>query len=269
MYVRLAFAVAAHLEPEILIVDEVLAVGDADFQKKCLGKMDDVSRREGRTVLFVSHNMGIVTSLCPQAIWLDRGSICEQGPAREVISEYLSRRVPDKERLLRLADIPRPSGHDGALRLESIEWLSGLPLRHGEPVKARVRFETRSSVSALTVGIGFANPSGVRLLTYETDFQDGYRPDLSTPGKYAVDVTIDALPAAPDIYGLDIGCRSGDFHALDYLPACSQIEVIAGVNTPGTIVREGAGIRLPSEWAWDFSQSPRKDAAYAALGSAG
>src|SRR5467141_4233045 len=69
MYVRLAFAVAAHLDPEILLVDEVLAVGDTEFQQKCLGKMDEVSRREGRTVLFVSHNMGIVTSLCPNAIW--------------------------------------------------------------------------------------------------------------------------------------------------------------------------------------------------------
>jgi lipopolysaccharide transport system ATP-binding protein len=268
MYVRLAFAVAAHLEPEILIVDEVLAVGDADFQKKCLTKMNDVSRHEGRTVLFVSHNMGIVTSLCPTAIWLDRGSICEQGPAREVISQYLSRRVPDKDRLLQLADMPRHGGPDGPLRLESIEWLSGLPLRHGEQVKARVRFETRASVSALTVGVGFSNSSGVRLLTYETDFQDGFRPDLSIPGKYAVDVTIDALPAAPDIYSLDVGCRSGDFHGLDYLPGCSQIEVIAGASTPGTIVREGAGIRLPSEWSWNLDRYPAQDTAYSMTGPA-
>jgi lipopolysaccharide transport system ATP-binding protein len=268
MYVRLAFAVAAHLEPEILIIDEVLAVGDADFQKKCLTKMNDVSRHERRTVLFVSHNMGIVTSLCPTAIWLDRGSICEAGATREVISEYLSRRVPDKDRLLQLADMPRYGGHDGPLRLESIEWLSDLPMRHGEQVKARVRFETRAAVSALTVGIGFSNPSGVRLLTYETDFQDGFRPDLSTPGKYAVDVTIDALPTAPDIYSLDVGCRSGDFHALDYLPACSQVEVIAGANTPGTIVREGAGIRLPSEWSWNFDRQPAQDTAYSMTGPA-
>ena len=75
MYVRLAFAVAAHLEPEILVVDEVLAVGDAEFQKKCLGKMDEVSRREGRTVLFVSHNMGVISNLCSLAIWLDAGQV--------------------------------------------------------------------------------------------------------------------------------------------------------------------------------------------------
>jgi lipopolysaccharide transport system ATP-binding protein len=88
MYVRLAFAVAAHLEPEILIVDEVLAVGDAQFQKKCLGKMEDVSH-EGRTILFVSHNMTALQSLCSRAIWLSAGQIMRQGNASEVVSNYL------------------------------------------------------------------------------------------------------------------------------------------------------------------------------------
>ena len=90
MYVRLAFAVAAHLESEILIVDEVLAVGDAEFQKKCLGKMGDVSKGEGRTVLFVSHNMRAVKELCNTAIILDRGRAALQGPTMSAISEYLS-----------------------------------------------------------------------------------------------------------------------------------------------------------------------------------
>jgi lipopolysaccharide transport system ATP-binding protein len=88
MYVRLAFAVAAHLEPEILVVDEVLAVGDAQFQKKCLGKMEDVSK-EGRTVLFVSHNMTALKSLCKRAIWLDGGKIMNDGGVNEVVSSYL------------------------------------------------------------------------------------------------------------------------------------------------------------------------------------
>ncbi len=87
MYVRLAFAVAAHLEPEILIVDEVLAVGDAQFQKKCLGKMKDVSG-EGRTVLFVSHSMPTITSLCSNVILLDKGQIMKRGNASEVIMQY-------------------------------------------------------------------------------------------------------------------------------------------------------------------------------------
>ena len=89
MYMRLAFAVASHLEPEILVVDEILAVGDAQFQKKCLGKMSDVAS-EGRTVLFVSHNMVAVQSLCKRALWLERGEIVEDGTAAAVVSNYLN-----------------------------------------------------------------------------------------------------------------------------------------------------------------------------------
>jgi lipopolysaccharide transport system ATP-binding protein len=88
MYVRLAFAVAAHLEPEILIVDEVLAVGDVQFQKKCLGKMQDVARDEGRTVLFVSHNLGALQALCQRAIRLEGGRLVGEGPAQEQINLY-------------------------------------------------------------------------------------------------------------------------------------------------------------------------------------
>ena len=87
MYVRLAFAVAAHLDPEILIVDEVLAVGDASFQQKCLGKMDDVSR-DGRTILFVTHSLGMITQLCERAILFDGGRIQMIGPAAAVVERY-------------------------------------------------------------------------------------------------------------------------------------------------------------------------------------
>src|SRR5438477_3696998 len=89
MYVRLAFAVAAHLESEILIVDEVLAVGDAEFQRKCLGKMQDVSQREGRTVLFVSHNMQAITNLCSRVILINKGSIIQDDVPSKVIRDYV------------------------------------------------------------------------------------------------------------------------------------------------------------------------------------
>ncbi len=88
MYVRLAFAVAAHLDPEILVVDEVLAVGDADFQKKCVGKMQDVSQRQGRTVLFVSHQIGMITSLCTRALLLEKGKLTAEGNPSAVIAKY-------------------------------------------------------------------------------------------------------------------------------------------------------------------------------------
>lgn len=91
MYVRLAFSVAAHLEPDILIVDEVLAVGDVEFQKKCLGKMQDVSNQKGRTILFVSHNMTAITNLCTKALWLDKGVIKQTGLPKEVVKSYLEK----------------------------------------------------------------------------------------------------------------------------------------------------------------------------------
>jgi lipopolysaccharide transport system ATP-binding protein len=89
MYTRLAFAVAAHLEPEILVVDEVLAVGDAAFQKKCLGKMGAVAS-EGRTVVFVSHNMGAINRLCQSALWLDQGKLLDYGPTADVVAKYIA-----------------------------------------------------------------------------------------------------------------------------------------------------------------------------------
>jgi lipopolysaccharide transport system ATP-binding protein len=99
MYVRLAFAVAAHLDPEILVVDEVLAVGDAQFQKKCLGKMGDVSNNEGRTVLFVSHNMTAIRSLCRNAVQLDHGMVEITGDVQRVVSSYLSTTKAVHERI--------------------------------------------------------------------------------------------------------------------------------------------------------------------------
>lgn len=90
MYVRLAFAVSAHLEPDILIVDEVLAVGDAEFQKKCLGKMEASSQRDGRTILFVSHNMQAIEHLCSRAVWLEKGKLMRDGDARSVVHAYLA-----------------------------------------------------------------------------------------------------------------------------------------------------------------------------------
>jgi lipopolysaccharide transport system ATP-binding protein len=103
MYLRLAFAVAAHLEPEILIVDEVLAVGDAEFQKKCLGKMEQVTKGEGRTVLFVSHNMGAINSLCNRAILLSNGKVTCDAPTQECVQQYLSESSKQDHRLKYIA----------------------------------------------------------------------------------------------------------------------------------------------------------------------
>jgi lipopolysaccharide transport system ATP-binding protein len=116
MHMRLAFSVAAHLEPEIMVVDEVLAVGDATFQKRCLGKMGDVAR-QGRTVLFVSHNMAAVEALCPKTIWLEGGRVQRIGPTSEVVYQYLES-VPQVNAVA-LEDRSDRQG-DGSVRLTSI-----------------------------------------------------------------------------------------------------------------------------------------------------
>jgi lipopolysaccharide transport system ATP-binding protein len=120
MYVRLAFAVAAHLEPEILLIDEVLAVGDAGFQKKCLGKMGDVSS-QGRTVVFVSHNMTAMRRLASRAIWLETGQIADAGPAAGVIDHYL--RKNNQSRLESLWEDEQTAPGDGRVRLHSVRMI--------------------------------------------------------------------------------------------------------------------------------------------------
>jgi lipopolysaccharide transport system ATP-binding protein len=117
MYVRLAFAVAAHLEPKILFVDEVLAVGDASFQKKCLGKMGDVSR-QGRTIVFVSHNMTALRRLCTRAIWLDGGKVVKTGDAGEVIDLYLQKNTVDNRESVWEDELTAPG--DDRVRLRSV-----------------------------------------------------------------------------------------------------------------------------------------------------
>lgn len=126
MYVRLAFAVAAHLEAEILIVDEVLAVGDAAFQKKCLGKVSDISK-EGRTVLFVSHNMPAVEALCERSIWLQEGEILADGPTRKIIADYLTKFAATSTDHYWPDEVDAPGNHEFRLRRAALRPVDGTP----------------------------------------------------------------------------------------------------------------------------------------------
>jgi lipopolysaccharide transport system ATP-binding protein len=142
MYVRLAFAVAAHLEPDILILDEVLAVGDAAFQKKCLAKMGEVSTQEGRTVLFVSHNMSSIQSLCQRVLWFNAGTLMNQGNTHTVVREYLQSVFVQQETSL---EERRDRGGDGSVRITSvrIESLDGGVIRTGSTLKISLRYRSQ------------------------------------------------------------------------------------------------------------------------------
>ncbi|MFT2009539.1 ABC transporter ATP-binding protein [Pontibacter sp. 13R65] len=143
MYVRLAFAVAAHLEPDILIVDEVLAVGDADFQKKCLGKMREVSQSEGRTVLFVSHSMQAVNNLCDTALWLNKGRMQAIGPVHNVVNKYITQVQQNK--LKQEWESPQTAPGNDIIRFKKLELVPQLefpnaPLDIRVPMKVKFQF---------------------------------------------------------------------------------------------------------------------------------
>ena len=143
MTVRLGFAIAAHLEPDILVVDEVLAVGDAEFQKKAIGKMQDVSKGEGRTVLFVSHNMGAVRSLCQKGIVLQNGMVVYRGDAEDAISFYAKTSNEDVYQMP-IEEMPRKGKTSGQLRFNSIEYLdkegNAITPRCGKFLRIKVGF---------------------------------------------------------------------------------------------------------------------------------
>ncbi|AGY59714.1 ABC transporter ATP-binding protein [Gloeobacter kilaueensis] len=161
MYVRLAFAVAAHLEPEILIVDEVLAVGDVQFQKKCLGKIKDVAREEGRTVLFVSHNMGAVTSLCDRAVYLMDGQVELDGSAEAVIASYYAQLVDERGDLSQFR-VP-VSGYGSSVRFRRIELVSDGDgnLRFGEPLHYTLELEADTDLKNLRIGCSIFDSSDI------------------------------------------------------------------------------------------------------------
>lgn len=162
MYVRLAFAVAAHLEPEILIVDEVLAVGDAEFQKKCLGKMKDVSG-QGRTVLFVSHNMGAIQSLCSRSIYLKHGTIQQSGETDKIINYYLSNELKLEDNLSLPVNPDIPASVSQVLLLNSKNQRTKSYLS-GEALKFEFDIENKADGN-FQLGIGIASALDVNIFS--------------------------------------------------------------------------------------------------------
>lgn len=205
MYVRLAFAVAAHLEPEILIIDEVLAVGDAEFQKKCLGKMKSVSEQDGRTVLFVSHNMGAVARLCQRALILEQGNILFDGNSMEAIQQY--------HRTVNTAD--------GNLLLRNRTKLTGLPayafsdyyitdgsankvntITTGSDVSFHVFLKQRKAVQLEAyITLSLKDSTGNRLLSLASGL---YGRQIKLHSNAEVIWTIERCQLAPDDYSCDL-----------------------------------------------------------------
>ncbi|MBV8096733.1 MAG: ATP-binding cassette domain-containing protein, partial [Acetobacteraceae bacterium] len=256
MYVRLAFAVAAHLQPDILVVDEVLAVGDAEFQQKCLGKMDEVSRSEGRTVLFVSHNLSIIEKLCKRCIWLDGGSVREIGSAAAVIKGYLSFGHFNRDRVIQLAGFPRSHYGGEDLRLISIEWLCDLPLRHTEAAALRILFKSLVPLAYANVWLAFCDLSGRNIAFYEIDSRSSGRQSLPS-GVHAVDIEVKELPLTPNTYLIDACCSHPKSGGFDFVAGAAQVEVAPGSATPQHLYSGWQGAYLNSKARWTTIYSGR------------
>lgn len=166
MYVRLAFAVSAHLEPEILIVDEVLAVGDAQFQQKCLGKMEDVSNNEGRTVLFVSHNMGVIQQLCQKVILLKSGTIEGIDSTKQIIDRYISgMQHYDAEYRVSEKTASRKPNHFTSIALLNTKAEKANDFSFAESMQLQFSFKVANPSNAMQVGIGLNDKYNNRIFT--------------------------------------------------------------------------------------------------------
>ncbi|HVU80084.1 MAG TPA: ABC transporter ATP-binding protein [Candidatus Paceibacterota bacterium] len=207
MYVRLAFSVAAHMEPDVLIVDEVLAVGDAEFQKKCLGKMEEVTRSDGRTILFVSHNMAAVAALCKKVVVLEHGKVVFYGPTSEAIDFYLNR--------FALASSHEPASLEldhGAVRFSSFTF-NGTPseqsphIASGEPLTIGVRVESKDPSGTLNIAYSIRRRSDGVMVVFSHAELEGVR---LTSASGIVEATFDMPRLAPGDYILEFSTKLND-----------------------------------------------------------
>lgn len=244
MGLRLAFAVAAHLEPEILIIDEVLAVGDARFQRKCLGKMQDVSSREGRTVLFVSHNMNAVRRLCSRCLLLEEGELAAAGPTAEVMARYLAATAGIEPSLrIDLAGIQRSGS--GEARFRALSYDSGNEAAAGQPypggplsIDLEIEAAEPRSVSGLAVTL--YDRSGTKLVN--ADILSLGRAVALRPGRNRVRLCIEALHLSPGTYPLGLWLADGGGTVLDFSEAALDLEVV-------DLERESLGARPVTDGA--------------------
>jgi hypothetical protein len=261
MYMRLAFAVAAHLDTEILIVDEVLAVGDVEFQRKCLGKMEQVAG-EGRTILFVSHNMAAIQSICRRSLWIDRGRLLADGDSADVVHQYLSsqhRSSPDA-----------PGVYDLTVRQEGVapfhrvfrtlKTRSGGRLTNtvmmGSPLDIEIEVDRMSEIAGVYIEVKIMSEDGECRTYFCTDM----RPPRSTPSprrdREVLVVSIPQVRLTAGTYAIDLWCLEHQLGVIETVQSAGRI-VVGEADVYGSSYRvregvfffEGSWKLLPAEGA--------------------
>jgi lipopolysaccharide transport system ATP-binding protein len=233
MYLRLAFAVAAHLEPEILLVDEVLAVGDASFQKRCLGKMSEVAR-EGRTVVFVSHNIEAIQRLCSQAVLLEHGRVAACGDTSSVVTQYLSKdyQRPAPGSRIDLSTFARVG--TGEARFASVSYSSGSTVVHGKaysngPLEFLLEIDSGAARSVGSLSVFLTEQYGTKVINADTVLIN--RPLTLKPGRNRLKLRMKAIHLTPGVYRVGLWLADpiramSESGAYDYLESAFDIEVI-------------------------------------------
>ncbi len=239
MYVRLAFSVAAHMEPDILLVDEVLAVGDAEFQKKCLGKMEEVTKESGRTILFVSHNMGAIQNLCSKTILLKDGQIKSIGETDEIIDEYL-KDISNRN----VADIAKRKDRqgNGELKIVDAYLLDNENQRtnsmiSGKDTNIAIEYECKPDIKLknVIIGLGIVSSKGEAVSLFHSEMTMANFGIVEGKGKFVC--KINNIPLVPGTYFINARIINGG-EVLDYMQNIIPIDVLDG-NFFGT----GSSIR--------------------------
>jgi lipopolysaccharide transport system ATP-binding protein len=251
MTVRLGFAIAVHSDPEVLLVDEVLAVGDEAFAHRCLEKFSDFERA-GKTLLVVSHDLALVSARCRRALWLDRGRVAADGPAAETVALYRER-VAREEGAARLAASGASASRVGsglavleAVRLRDAEGRESRRLTAGEPASVEMIVRAPQPLSDFVFGVAVATVAGTAVLGVNTE-SDGLIPEkLSGEGKVVLEIP--ALDLAPGLYSLDAAVHARSGAPYDYRRDLLRFEVTAeraalGVWSPKRHWRAEGGVR--------------------------
>lgn len=249
MYMRLAFAVAAYLDPEILVVDEVLAVGDAAFQKKCLGRMRDISS-EGRTVLFVSHNTAAIRSLCGRGILLAGGRKVFDGPAGECIDRYLAD-VSQSANEVDLSNVSRPGSVDTVLKICKVRLSSRdgrAVVRASDPLELDLAFSVSNRLEDVVLQVSVLTVDNVEIMDCRSS--QHYNPiNQLEPGYYSIKCRIDQNLLSPGLYRLNVGARCAT-KPLDFVMQAMTFEIYSDeAMTSLWLNGVGGCIRVPSLWS--------------------
>jgi len=255
MYARLGFAVAAHLDPEILIVDEVLAVGDFQFQKKCLGKMQSVAG-EGRTVLFVSHNMGAVQTLCSRGMLLDQGAATFVGPVDETVSEYLARWKVNSNLLAdRREEDPSKTAWLTGVAFRSPDGEALERIHSGEPLDIHLSYKARRAGLRLDVGIGIYDPLGIKILHLGTQYAKIDNKTMPAAGAIVCHIPKLPLPEGEYRINLSLHCQG---HRADHVVGAAVMNVVAGdfYGSGRSPQASETKFFLEHNWKYDTELSP-------------